>query len=178
MKQPDHLRLNVGSGPHYAEGWWNIDPVDSDEHGIHPDQVIDPDRPFSGFVNVEQINLGHVLEHLPWHQVPRFLTEARETMVSGGQLLVVGPDVVRAIKRWKEGLEPWWLVESCLEHAGSFDEYEPLRHHWNCDEARVVWALKESGWSDIQPTPIASSKLNDWPVPSRALWQFAIFAQA
>lgn len=170
--------VNVGCGPHYAKGWWNIDVLDSDEHDIHPDEIVDGVTPFATIHGADMICLGHVMEHVPWRRLPNFLNDARHALALDGRLCVIGPDVMRAIDRWHRGFEPWAIVEACLEHAGGPNDDGPLRHQWNCHERRAIKCLQEAGFTDVRAVPMTSSLLDPWPVVSRAQWQFAVLAEA
>jgi hypothetical protein len=178
--------LNVGCGQHYAPGWHNVDVVCRPELGITPDQVVparvrlDEVFPAGGF---DRVFLGHVLEHVPWGWVPEFLAGVTRVLAPGGEVLVVGPDCFRVIERWRDGLEPWWLVVQCLEgdssKPGLGDEsvWDGARHHWNAHEQRVVDALETAGFVGVTGVPLGSELLNGWPVVLRVEWQCAVYGR-
>lgn len=168
--------LNVGCGTHRAPApWVNTDTRETDN--THPDVIVEAGErfPFDD-KSCERVLLSHVLEHIPWPAIPSFLVQVRRVL--DGELLVVGPDVYRTIRRWSDGLEPWHLVTSVLEHAAPPERdngWPEALHHWNCHEERVVTILDLAGFTDIQP--VDPMKVQGWPIVAPALWQFAVTAR-
>lgn len=174
------MNYNIGCGPHLAPSpWVNLDCISNDI--IHPDIVVDdPMYPLAKFNDAERVYCGHLLEHIQWEHVDSFVRGIHQSMSDGAQLMVVGPDVKRAIKQWHGGLQDWDTVVASMEGASAFyeDHYvAPLwmgaRHQWNCTEDRLIYLL-EPIFSKIEPLPIQSSFLDDWPVVSRATWQCVV----
>jgi hypothetical protein len=171
--------LNVGSGPHRAPPpWWNVDVAYEPELGIVPDQIVELDDPLPfADGDVERAYVGHLLEHLEWARVPDYLAELGRVLAQGAPLVVVGPDVERALQRWKRGLEPWEVVDGCLEGPDSaLGAWAGCRHCWNCTEARVARALELVGFEAVTPLELGAPELDEWPVVSRAEWQCAVSA--
>jgi predicted SAM-dependent methyltransferase len=170
----DGIWLNVGCGTHYAPPpWWNIDTVKNDE--VHPDQVIDPNAPLPfEDKSCDRVLLSHVLEHVPWEQVPAFLADIRR--IARAEVLVVGPDTYRVIQSYADGTEPWSIVTSVIEHKDHPDDmltWPGAPHHWNCHEARVHQVATRAGF---HAAPVLDHEiLNDWPVVAwNPRWQFAL----
>lgn len=196
--------VNVGCGPYRApEPWVNLDAHRG--HGVEPDVLVDdPMRPLDFVVadeGIDRVYLGHVLEHIPWPEVPIFLQHIYDNVLPGAVVMVVGPDVLRIIKRWHEGLDPegFLLVESCLENPWDrcygeegygvmpaspetgWEEKEPRwkhsRHWWNCYENRVLYALHAyTKFEGITPHPIDTANLGIWPLVAYTQWQCAVSA--
>lgn len=186
--------LNAGCGTHYAQGWVNTDVWETET--TRPDVRVTPGEPYPFEDNTfDAAFLGHVLEHIPWVEVPTFLKDISRIVKPGAPLLVVGPDVFKTIKRWKEGFEPWHMVLSTMEHLDM--NYQPDResewwdgahHHWNCHEERVQRLLDSCGFLNI--TNIFDDIPNDargtswfdnmtnitWPVVGKFYWQLAFRA--
>jgi predicted SAM-dependent methyltransferase len=188
--------LNAGCGTHYATGWVNCDVWSSDT--TKPDVVVEAGQPYpfpDG--HFDAIYLGHVIEHIDWRDVPRFLSDMRRIAKPGAPILVVGPDVLKTIQRWSEGKEPWEMVLSTMEHQEH--NYQPEResefwdgatHHWNCHHQRVWDILENCGFTELQdyyeriPNDTRARWWKDeqtrinWPVVSKWFWQFAIYCRA
>lgn len=165
------MKLNLGPGEHYADGWVNLDATDR----VRADRIVDPADPFGTFdpESAAQVYLGHVLEHVWWHDIPRLLGQVYDVLAPGGAVLVTGPDMVRLLERWKTGAEPWWLVESAWENADNGDPSWPEAvHKWNCHEARVIGALTAAGFVDVAGT----EEFAGWPVVNWSAWQCAVRA--
>lgn len=188
--------LNAGCGTHYASGWVNCDVWSSDS--TKPDVVVEAGKPYPfPDAHFDAIYLGHVIEHIDWRDVPGFLLDMRRMAKPGAPILVVGPDVLKTIQRWREDKEPWEMVLSTMEHQEH--NYQPEResefwdgatHHWNCHHQRVWDVLESLGFNDLEdyyeriPNDTRSHWWNDeatkitWPVVSKWYWQFAIHCRA
>lgn len=175
------MKLNLGCGPHYAKGWWNVDLVQSDEHDIHPDEIIEagPRLPFEDS-QFEASYVGHLIEHVPWTLVPDVFSELKRVTVDGGKFCIVGPDTKRTIQLYKDGREPWHMVEAVLEDDVAFmteGQWEGARHQWNCYEERVMKLLAHHGYSATALDMTQPDLFGDWPVVAFTAWQFGIEVQ-
>ena len=181
--------LNAGCGTHYAQGWVNTDVWESDT--TKPDVKVTPGEPYPFDDNTfDAIFLGHVIEHIKWDAVADFMKDMQRIAKPNAPFLLVGPDVFKTIERWKSNLEPWWMVESVMEHADM--NFQPDRedewwdgahHHWNCHEKRVESLLNGLGFTEITNVfPIIPNDPNgknwtdplngiDWPVVGKYYWQ-------
>lgn len=181
--------LNVGCGTHYAKGWVNTD-VWSDDT-TRPDVRVTPGEPYPFDDNTfDAVYLGHVMEHIPWPELPAFLADMIRIAKPGVPVLAVGPDLLRTIERWALGQQPWWLVRSVMEHQESAsNEWGGAVHHWNCHEERMIEALRHAGFVDVTPysevIPVNPSgkywydpttRIN-WPVVCMTDWQCAAAAR-
>ena len=188
--------LNAGCGTHYAEGWVNCDVWESKT--TRPDVLVTPGAPYPFPDNhFDAIYLGHVIEHIDWRAVPDFLLDMRRIAKPDASILVVGPDVLKTIQRWKNGEEPWHMVLSTMEHQEH--NYQPDReeewwdgatHHWNCHHQRVWDMLIRLGFTNLTdyfdkiPNDTSMKSWADpdtgvnWPVVAKWHWQFAIHAIA
>ncbi len=189
------MKLNAGCGTHYATGWTNVDVWVDDQ--TMPDVVSVSGEPYPFEDNTASaVYLGHVIEHMPWPNVPAFLNDMFRVAEPGAPVLIVGPDVLRTIQLWHAGAEPWYMVESTMEHQGL--NFQPGRedkvwveaaHHWNCHEARVAALLESMGisftsYSDLISNDPSAKTWADprtgitWPVVGKHHWQFALMAVA
>ena len=184
--------LNVGCGTHYAKGWLNIDVWESDT--TRPDVRVEPNQPYPfPDDHFDAIYLGHVLEHVDWAYLPHLLSDIQRVAKPDAKILIVGPDIVRTIHRWREDKEPWDMVMSVLEHQdfnwqpGRQTEFwDGATHHWNCHMERVWNILQECGFANLQdytdviPNNTSMTSWTDpttsikWPVVAKWFWQFAI----
>ena len=182
--------LNAGCGTHYAQGWVNTDVWE--DPNTKPDVLITPGEPYPFPDNhFDAIYLGHVLEHMEWHDVPAFLIDMKRIAKYEAPILVVGPDVLKTIKLWAEGKEPWHMVLSTMEHADV--NYQPDReeewwdgaaHKWNCHEERLkrLFSVLEFSWEvmghEIPNNPDQVGWYDratnvTWPVVGKHHWQCA-----
>lgn len=184
--QPSGPRwLNIGCGPHYADGFCNIDVHSGD--GNHPDVVV----PLTNKIlvpdgSLDRVYAGHVLEHIPWDNCVEFLRNIRRALKPGGELLVVGPDLRRTLDLWKDGALDWHMVDAVWESDDAFMisdsviAWEGARHRWNCTEERVVALLECAEFSTIEHRCIQNElvgDLRDWPIVAYTNWQLSVWAR-
>lgn len=165
----------------------NLDVVERDD--VHPDVIVDVDGPLpypDG--SAERVYAGHVLEHMPWPDTLAFVGELQRVLASGGELLVVGPDVLRTIHRWRDGLEPDFMLHTVLEYHDAntgfvSSDWPNARHWWNCWEQRVVDLLRLAGYAQVTPVVPPDHVVQDgwlapWPNVGAAPWWCVVHALA
>jgi len=164
------VRLNLGSADRYVEGWHNVD------HEACPhrrDETVDLTGPLPWpDHSITHVYAGHVLEHLTRDQCLKLLTDLRDRMVPGGQIMVVGPDIELAQRL---GAGPWHTMDE-LRHGGK--RWPGDEHQWECTAALVEQLLWDAGWSWVMDVGIINVDPS-WPVVDRVpLWQLAVSATA
>lgn len=159
------LKINIGCGEFPAAGWVNID-AHSAPGGPQPDVTASADSLPFGDRTVGRAYAGHVLEHIPFEDVPAVLDEIKRVMALDGLALFVGPDLDRALASFPEE------VDSIRHGAG---RWPGDRHLWESRESTMMELILEGGWI-AAAVPIADVS-EDWPVTSRIGWQFAILAK-
>ncbi len=167
------MRLNLGCGDRYAEGWWNVDFAGSPHR---KDEEVDlrtnalPWAPGS----IELAYAGHALEHLFVNEVITLLQTLRPLMAPGGELMVVGPDVILAEgQAVTNDLGAGHTLDS-IKHGGY--RWHGDEHRWQCTQWDVAALLHVSGWSKIQRLGVAHVP-DFWPVADRGpQWQCAVRA--
>ena len=158
------MRLNIGSGEHRAAGWVNVDVWPDTK----PDKVADVrDLPFADN-SAQSIYCGHVLEHVPFQDIPRTCAELRRVLAQDGQLCVVGPDCDRVLT------DPEWesLIDSCEHGAGRY----PSDHHLWRSTGKVMLRELLPFFPDAVEIPVADVDRDVWPLVDDPGWQFAIVA--
>jgi hypothetical protein len=175
--------LNVGCGPHLADGWVNTDVIKTDE--INPDVMVSLEDPFPfEEASFDRAYVGHVMEHMPWHALPDWLDKLASVLSATAEVMFVGPDTLRAIEGYRLGRTKWEemlaIIENVTSYHGGEERWDEDRHQWNCFEQRVVDLLDNCGWKNIEPKGVALGgflpELGDWPVVSQARCQFAVSA--
>lgn len=159
-------------------GWINTDVVHLPGN-VEPDIVVTADDPipFPAY-SFDRIYMGHVLEHVPWDKVVSFLKLAKEALKSGGELMVVCPDVNRALVHhlttdadldWYKG-----IIEDDVHFQQTPAEWFGARHCWNAYEERVVRAIEMAGYHNVQTVDVKdTAAMQGWPLVSQADWQCA-----
>lgn len=115
--------------------------------------------------SVEAIYAGHLCEHLSLALMAQAILEWRRVLAPDGVLMVVGPDIDRAV----EQDEPHWLLEQIIRHGDG-----PGGHAWTCSETVLRQLLEFAGWL-VEPVPVAEVRPPEWPNPEpNARWQLAL----
>lgn len=170
------ILVNWGCGTHYApKPWINTDVVSNEE--VHPDIIIDSKNPFKQWKKIDKLFASHILEHIPWQDIPDALGKAYDVLADDGEMLVIGPDFLKTLNLWKKGMTGYWLVEAIMERDVSYDygagENSGGRHWWNCDSERVEKALNDAGFK----TKILKHPPAEWPAMNwDTSWQLCIMA--
>lgn len=155
-------RLNLGSGDFPAEGWVNVD-IAENEH-VHPDLVASALKLPLPDGCAEAVYAGHVMEHLAAADVVLALAEIRRVLMPDRSLMVVGPDLERAVSvEEREG-----IIHGARRWPG--DE-----HRWVSTCGRMREMLERCGWR-AHEWPIGAVSAC-WPLVSAAGWQFALEAR-
>lgn len=162
-------RLNLGCGDRYAPGWHNVDFAGSP----HPkDESIDL-RGILPWMGAQFIYMGHLLEHLFVSEAMTLLQRARDCMDPSGELMVVGPDVLKA-----EGLAVAGTLDrdiDSIKHGGM--RWHGDEHRWQCTQWDIEMMLQFSGWREVRRMGIRSVP-EFWPVADRGpQWQCAVSAR-
>ncbi len=165
--------LNLGSGPHYAEGWVNVDLYDPPEGCHKPDVYADVFHltdcfPEGSFV---ACYLGHFLEHLVWDQIPDALAQVRRVCQPGAPVVAVGPCLWKAVQT----RQPMSLLEAIV--ADPRQEPTGHGHAWTPTTETTLEAMVLGGFPDAFVVPVVSISKPDWPNPSTAAWQVAVQAK-
>jgi predicted SAM-dependent methyltransferase len=158
------VRLNIGCGQHYADGWTN---TDLHEAGPFPDVVCSIlSLPFPDG-SVERVYCGHVLEHVTVDDLLPALAEVRRVLANDGKLMIVGPDVNLT------ALHEPVLLEAVAAGGGRWPGDE---HRWIPTGELTLGYLEASGLFDARLLFVADVS-DEWPIVAREPWQFAIEAQ-
>lgn len=156
------VRLNLGSGDHYEDGWVN---VDLPGNGVRVDVAHDITErlPFDDG-SVDKVYLGHVLEHVDYDLVVAVLGEVRRVLVPGGDGCIVGPDVGNTLRLGMKN-----ILNIVLYGASRWPGDE---HMWTSTGEAHYFAARLAGFDArlVMPDEVPDG----WPVVSRAPWQFAV----
>lgn len=160
------MRLNIGCGAAYADGWVNVDVSHEVTAEFHADAA---DLPLGDDV-AEMVYLGHVLEHVPLERVPLVLAEVHRVLEPGGFLCAVGPDLDMVDPKRDPDL---WESLVYGGHNGRTDEH--TWHKWGCT-GRRLYTLVSDVFPHAGSFPIRDVS-SEWPISSRIEYQAAVIAR-
>lgn len=141
------MKLNLGSGPEPLDGFTNVDLV--------PPADIVGDFMEMSFEGVEQVEMSHVLEHLPFRRTEEALLRVRSWMEPGGSLRVEVPDCDVLVQMdVADGCWQQWMFGS----QGGPGEF----HCAGFNHTTLTRALERAGWSVLNWSTFVSG--NRWRV--------------
>lgn len=161
-----HLQgINIGSGQHYAEGWFNTDIIPTDK-GKQPDLLLDINDYKTMFAEHEfrKAYVGHVLEHIPLDQMNDVI---QSIAYIAKEIMIVGPCLDKA----KETGQPKWLLDGIA--APDDIDAHPWSHKWTPTEELTFNLIKKAGYNPVI-VDIGSVNQPEWPNPTVAPWQTAM----
>jgi predicted SAM-dependent methyltransferase len=133
-------------------GWWNVDAdpaAPADAHYTFP-PIAAPDA------SVDEVYLGHVLEHFEPDEAADLLAECRRVLVPGGALGVVVPNTRKVLAHYLAGdhtevevpeREFWNLDDlDAVCRVFLFSTIQPSRHRWAYDARTLLAALERAGF--------------------------------
>ena len=144
------LRINLGSGEAYLEGFVNVDAL-PDAPGVDVVADISDELPFETG-SADLIYAAHLLEHFPTDAVPGMLAEWRRVLKDGGQLLVAVPDI-EAISQIIAERRPGWFTpphEPWIGaiYGGQKDEYD--FHKTGFTAPWLAYLLNQAGFGAVK----------------------------
>lgn len=156
------MKLNLGSGVHPTPDSWTS--VDLDPQHT-PDVVASVlALPFADN-SCETLYAGHLCEHIDLRLLPTALHEWRRVLKPGGVLMLVGPDIDRAIQqRTGDG-----LYDAIIKHGDGLGG-----HAWTCSETVLAYLLEKEGWT-VESLLVRDICSPEWPnIAPQAAWQYAL----
>jgi predicted SAM-dependent methyltransferase len=165
-----YLGLNVGSGPHYADGWCNTDILPAPSGKRDPDVIADIFNYREVFKpgTFTKAYIGHVLEHIPMENTVPAVQHIASTVAPGGAVMAVGPCIERAVALG----QPQHILDAIRHHPDK--PQHPWSHAWTPTEALTLQIMQQSGLERVEVVPVGTVQRPEWPNPSIAGWQTAV----
>ena len=159
------MRLNIGCGSNYVDGWVNVDVNEKVYADVHADAALLR----MGDSCAEMVYLGHVLEYVHVQDATSVLTEARRLLEPGGLLCVAGPNVGELDKT-----NTMHLHSYVAQSGVGYHRYLYNMHIWPW-VASQLYPLVGSVFPNSQ-TFTVGDLTPEWPIASQAPWQYAVLA--
>lgn len=137
------MRVNLGCGDAYLEGWVNVDEspeVKADVHATAFDFVL------AHGSEITEMYMGHFLEHLMPHDADAILALLAETLPEGAEVSAVTPDMRAVFAAYDAGE----IDNVALNHLYVYSYAQPSHHVWCYDEATLLEAFQRAGFNDIE----------------------------
>ena len=158
------LRLHLGCGPRYLDGWVNVDRWAPDRKDLAADLLALPFRPGT----VDEILASHVIEHFTRAGAPLVAAHWASLLKPGGRLAVECPDLEQVCRRFVEADERarqgWWIhvLYGLQHHRGEF-------HLTNFTPASLKALLEGAGLVDVRLGPGHPQHANSCGMRAEAL---------
>lgn len=167
------MKLNLGCGDRYADGWHNVDFAGSPHRKDEEIDLRTNALPGRWMGAIELAYAGHLLEHLFVDEVLTLLHTLRQFMARDGELMVVGPDVIVA-----QGMATAGTLDVTMESlTNGGHRWHGDEHRWHCTTWAVEALLRATGWSEVTRVGI-NNVPSFWPVADRRpQWQCAVSAR-
>lgn len=167
------MRLNLGSGNIYVDGWVNVDwetPRDVDERvDLAGPLPWEPD-------SVSRVFAGHLFEHLTPEACSELAKRLLVCMKATGVLVAVGPDIDVADRQVADGTYDYsWGSPTLLRYGAG--RWNGDVHLWETTGSKVAELLRNAGWPTVAEVELG--RLDEsWPVADRGpTWQYAVEAR-
>lgn len=153
IRDKNSLKLHLGCGDRYFEGYINIDWKKTKATDLVCDirKLPYPDN------SVELIETYHVIEHLPRHDLPKVLKTWYRILMVGGKLIIECPDFDEAVKEYIEG------NEKRLNSIFGLQRFPGDTHMFGYNFKRLKKNLEISGFKDIQKKKPQDSHAKEEP---------------
>ena len=150
--EPSALRLHLGCGERYLEGYINVD-FGSDAHPVQTQHKRDLVEDLNWLLlpagSCREIRLHHVFEHFPRTQALRLLMEWHLWLEEGGELLLETPDLEASLASLGPLVSPEERTR-VLRHLFGTQEASWALHLDAYDEARFRHILPMLGFEVIE----------------------------
>ncbi|MTD14129.1 glycosyltransferase [Nakamurella sp. YIM 132087] len=138
------MKVNLGSGQAYMPGWVNVDASPDVKADIHLDAA-EFVRQYGA--QVEQVYMGHVLEHVMPGDSLTLLRLLNERLPAGTVISAVTPDMGAIWEAYKAG-----EIDSYQLNAAFIYSYvQPSHHVWCYDQESLLELFRRAGFVDAEP---------------------------
>ncbi len=164
------MRLHLGCGQNYLEGYVNID-YPLSEHNVQQKSVADKFADLTKLQykkgSIEEVRLHHVFEHFPRHIACALVSSWNSWLQNGGTLHVEVPDFEKNAKVVLSRVSSQQRKSVALRHIFGSNEAEWATHYEGWTPQRLSYLLRELGFVD------QNIITNSWA----GLYNFTIVAQ-
>lgn len=147
------MKLHLGCGRKYLEGYVNIDFPDS-EHTVQKDLTADVYADIHGLVyphdSIDEIRLHHVFEHFSRPTALALLCRWRNWLKPGGVLRLETPDAMACFKQMFSPFSSFSAKQQVMRHLFGSHEAEWAFHADGWYEEKFRVTLSKLGYSSIR----------------------------
>lgn len=161
------MRVNLGSGKAYLDGWVNVDSrpdVPSDYCGDVFDFVLEHSA------SVEEIYMGHLLEHMLYADAVSLLTLLVDRLSPGTLVSAVTPDMRSVFEAYLAGQ----IDNHELNEFFVYSYAQPSHHRWCYDTDSLTRLFSIAGFADVSPVDVSRWEPVYHKAGPNARWQCGV----
>jgi GT2 family glycosyltransferase/glycosyltransferase involved in cell wall biosynthesis/predicted SAM-dependent methyltransferase len=165
------VRVNLGCGQAYMDGWVNVDASTDVKADIYLDAA-DFVRQYGD--EVSEVYMGHVLEHILPGDALVTLRLLCERLPKGAVVSAVTPDMVAIWEAYQQGE----ISNEQLNASFVYSYMQPSHHVWCYDTGSLTELFRRAGFDDVEPIdPLAWAPVFH-KEGTEARWQCGVKATA
>lgn len=137
------MRVNLGCGQAYLDGWVNVDASTSVRADVYMDAI---DFVRQHGPDIEEIFMGHLIEHLMPSDALSLLILINERSRPGCRVGAVTPDMRAIFESYLSGS----LTNLQLNEEFVYSYVQPSRHVWCHDSSSLMELFRHAGFDEIE----------------------------
>jgi GT2 family glycosyltransferase/predicted SAM-dependent methyltransferase/glycosyltransferase involved in cell wall biosynthesis len=165
------MKVNLGCGQVYMEGWVNVDEDPTSKADIFLD-AFDFVREHGD--EVEEVYMGHVLEHMLPGAARSLLALLCDRLPPGALVSAVVPDMRAIFAAYDRGE----VSNDDLNARFVYSYVQPSHHLWCHDLDSLTVLFQEAGFHDIEPIDPSEWEPVHWKEGDESRWQVGVRAHA
>ncbi len=165
------MKVNLGCGQAYMQGWVNVDEDPTAKADIYLD-AFDFVRDYGD--EVEEVYMGHVIEHLLPGAARSLLALLCDRLPKGAVVSAVVPDMRAIFAAYDRGE----VSNDDLNARFVYSYVQPSHHLWCHDLDSLTQLFREAGFRDAEPIDPSEWEPVYWKEGDEARWQCGVRATA
>ena len=163
------MKVNLGCGQTYKEGWVNVDASPDVRADIYMDAF---EFVATHGAEVDELYMGHFLEHLLPASAAALLAEIGRKLPVGAEVSAVVPDMSAIFAAYGRGE----ITNETLNAKFIYSYVQPSPHVWCYDAAALVDVFRAAGFADVREIDPHTWPPVYWKAGEESEWQCGVAA--
>ena len=165
------MRVNLGCGQVYMEGWTNVDA----SRDVKADIYMEAAEFLRQYADeIDEVYMGHVLEHIMPGDALVTLRIMNERLRPGTRVSAVTPDMDAIFSAYLDGE----ISNDKLNASFIYSYVQPSHHIWCYGPESLAELFRRAGFTDVQPIDPLDWEPVFWKEGEEAQWQCGVAAPA
>jgi predicted SAM-dependent methyltransferase len=165
------VKVNLGCGQAYMEGWTNVDA----SRDVRADIYMEAAEFLRQYADeIDEIYMGHVLEHIMPGDALVTLRIMNERLRPGTVVSAVTPDMDAIFKEYLEGT----VSNDKLNASFIYSYVQPSRHIWCYGPDSLAELFRRAGFRDVEAIDPGTWGPVFWKEGEESQWQCGVRAPA